>query len=126
MESRHNLKYWRGEDYLGIGPAAHSMLGGRRFFFRRDLRSFLAAPLSALEDDGPGGGYEEYIMLRLRLSEGIDLAEASRLFGGEAEELRQRAEAFIRSGHARLEGGRLSLTPEGFLISNTVISALLA
>ena len=37
FESRHNLKYWHDEEYLGLGPAAHSFLEGRRFYFPRDL-----------------------------------------------------------------------------------------
>lgn len=42
FESRHNLKYWHCEEYLGLGPAAHSFLNGKRFYEARDLRAFLA------------------------------------------------------------------------------------
>ena len=54
FESRHNLRYWRCEEYLGIGPAAASCLGGRRFVFPRDIDAFLAAenPWSLCEDEG--------------------------------------------------------------------------
>jgi oxygen-independent coproporphyrinogen-3 oxidase len=123
-ESRHNLKYWLGEPYLGIGPAAHSCLGGRRFFYARDVAGFLQNPL-AVTDDGPAGDFSEYAMLRLRLTRGLDLAEAGRLYGVDKEALKQKALPYVGRGLARLEGEVLSLTPEGFLLSNTILAALL-
>lgn len=60
-QSLHNLRYWRCGEYLGIGPAAHSFWNGRRFYFPRDLRSFLDAPdvWRLTVGDGPGGDEEE-------------------------------------------------------------------
>ena len=57
FESRHNLKYWRCEEYLGLGPSAHSFLNGRRFYFPRSLKGFLSGGMPV--DDGPGGDAEE-------------------------------------------------------------------
>lgn len=56
-----------------MGPSAHSFVNGRRFYFPRDLRGFLASggDFFRAVDDGPGGDAEEYLMLRLRLSEGV-------------------------------------------------------
>ena len=74
-ESRHNLKYWNGDEYLGIGPSAHSFFGGRRFYTPKSLSAFFQAPQYLPEDPDesaiPPGGPEEYTMLRLRLSEGL-------------------------------------------------------
>lgn len=67
-ESRHNLKYWRCEEYLGIGPAAHSFLNGKRFYTPRSFSDFYEGKT---KEDGSGGTPEEYIMLALRLCEGI-------------------------------------------------------
>ena len=55
FHSRHNCKYWLGAEYLGLGPAAHSLMAGRRFFFPRDLGRFLSAkdPLSLYRMTGP-------------------------------------------------------------------------
>lgn len=61
-ESRHNLKYWLLEPYLGLGPSAHSLWNGRRFYFDRDW---------IWQDEGPGGDREEQILLGLRLNWGI-------------------------------------------------------
>lgn len=124
-ESRHNLKYWLSEPYLGVGPAAHSSLDGRRFSFRRDLAGFLEEPFSILEEEGPAGGLEEEVMLRLRLTEGLDLADMEARFGVEAGLLSSRADIYIQRGLAKLERGYLHLTPEGFLLSNRIIGTLL-
>lgn len=125
-ESRHNLKYWRSEPYLGIGPAAHSCLGGKRFSFRRDLPGFLTDPLGILEDEGAAGGLEEFVMLGLRLTQGLDLREAEARFETASGLLEARAAPYLERGLAVLEKGRLSLTPEGFLLSNRIIGDLLA
>ncbi len=115
---RHNLKYWRREEYLGIGPAAHSFIDGRRFAVARDLDEFLNSPRQAelTTDDSPDE-YEERVMLGLRLSEGI------------SEELWQPFEhalKLIPRNYYTIKGGRLALTSEGFLLSNEIISLLLS
>lgn len=127
MESRHNLKYWKGREYLGLGPSAHSFLGGRRFFFPRDLEGFLSQePVwSALRDDGPGGGLEEEIMLRLRLTEGIELPELEKRYGVSLRSLEQAAAPLIGAGLVEMAGRRIRLTPKGFLLSNPVTVRLL-
>ena len=125
-ESRHNLVYWRLGDYLGLGPSAHSFCGGRRFFFPASLPDFLAAeaPWALCEDEGEGGTAEEYLMLSLRLAEGLSLDEWRRR-GGSPETLLQKAAPMQRAGLLRRERGCLSLTGAGFLVSNAVIGRLL-
>jgi len=123
-QSRHNLHYWRCEEYLGVGAAAHSFLEGKRFFFPRDRAAFSAAgDVWALPvPDGDGGGEEERILLGLRLVEGI----APDAFCGKTRaRLLSRAAPLCDAGLLRLERGRLSLTDEGALVSNAVIAALL-
>ena len=72
-QSRHNLKYWVGQDYLGIGPAAHSCLDGKRFYYPRDLQGFIK--MAQTVPDGESGGKEEKLMLGLRLTQGVDLSQ---------------------------------------------------
>lgn len=124
--SRHNLKYWRCEPYIGIGPAAHSCFGGRRFFFPRDLAAFVAAddPFSLTVPDGDGGGAQEQILLRLRLNEG--LIPGDFLPPAVAAALLQKARQLATHGLATIQDGRVALSPQGFLLSNTIIAALLA
>ena len=122
FESRHNMKYWRLEPYLGLGPAAHSFWEGRRFFRPRDLRGFCDGT-AGIVDDGPGGGPEEYLMLGLRLTEGIRTGRL--LSAGLKEEHVDRAFApFLRCGLAARTPEGFRLTREGFLVSNAIICAL--
>lgn len=124
FESRHNLKYWRCEEYLGIGAAAHSFLNGKRFFYPRSIKKFLSGepPLP----DGDGGDPCEYIMLCLRLSEGLRFSEYRARFGSELS--RGFLSAGARLSHLGLltlgENGA-ALTERGMLLSNTVITELL-
>lgn len=117
MTSSHNLKYWRREKYIGIGPAAHSFYKNRRFSVARNLREFIESDrqIEVTEDASPNE-LEEKIMLGLRLTEGIP------------EELYSRVESalpLIPKEYYTLENGRLSLTPSGFLVSNEIIATLL-
>ena len=124
--SRHNLKYWCDEEYLGLGPAAHSYYKGERFFFPRDLAAYLKGgdPVP----DGPGGSFEEYAMLRLRLREGLSFSEAAARFPQEAaslDRMRSRAAPYQAEKLLILTPGSIALTPRGFLVSNALIGALL-
>lgn len=118
MTSRHNLKYWRREEYLGIGAAAHSFYKGKRFAVKRDLREFIASEhqLEEITDDAPDE-LEERIMLGLRLTEGIPRELWERV---------KNALPLIPEKYYKIQNDRLSLTPEGFLVSNEIISTLMA
>jgi len=119
--SRHNLKYWRCEPYLGLGPAAHSFVDGRRFRHAPDLEAYLADP-SAVEEL-PCDLVSERVFPGLRLSEGVPEAEmglASRLAGRALDEKLEHLAPFL----ARADG-RIRLTAEGRLVSNAVLADLL-
>lgn len=122
-ESRHNLVYWRGGEYLGIGPSAASCYRGRRFRLPADLRGFLNAgdPWPAAIEEGPAGGLEERVMLSLRLAEGLD----TRTLGEAAPGLLRRAAPLERAGYLTVREGVVALTDRGFLVSNSIILALL-
>ncbi len=104
-ESRHNLKYWLLEPYLGLGPSAHSLWNGRRFYFDRDW---------AWQDEGPGGDREEQILLGLRLNRGIP-----------EDWLACDPAPYIAGGFMRRTNGRIAFTPRGMLVSNTILAELL-
>lgn len=112
---RHNMRYWEQKEYLGIGPAAHSYINGRRFFSERSLPAFLAGVPAVF--DGPGGDREEKIMLALRTDRGAALSDL--------ENQSEIIPALQNAGYAQIHDGRLTLTDRGFLLSNSVISALL-
>ena len=122
--SRHNLKYWLGVDYLGIGPSAHSLIDGKRFFYPKDLKGFIEGntPLP----DGSGGGKEEFIMLRLRLKSGISELEYRQKFGEDLpQSFKEKAELFLKNGLMTTEKDRYSLTDSGMLLSNSIITECL-
>lgn len=124
-ESRHNLQYWRCGEYLGIGPAAHSFVDGKRFYFPRDLEGFLRGGEPAA--DGAGGGFAEYAMLALRLSEGLQKAacverfqNGGALFEAVLEEAQRLPKPLICA-----DAERVALTAEGFLVSNAILAEIL-
>ena len=119
FESRHNCKYWRCVPYLGIGPSAHSCWNGKRFFVQRDLAAFLqdAVQIEQLEDAAPCT-LSEQIMLGMRLRDGMPLSVFS-------DAQRVQLHRFAAMGLLRLQAQRVSFTPEGFLVSNAVLAALL-
>lgn len=125
FESRHNLKYWNAEEYLGIGASAHSFFEGKRFYYPRDWNAFVRGCAPVL--DGPGGSFEEYAMLRLRLTEGLREELVRQRYGhGIPEGLRAAAQRLGCYGVLEQDAGAIRLTRKGFLLSNTVIGELLA
>lgn len=123
-ESRHNLKYWHCEEYLGIGAAAHSFINGKRFYYERSATDFIAGKPPV--DDGSGGDEEEYIMLALRLSEGLREESFGMRFGHPLpRKMREKAQFFQSKGLLNAENGVWSMTERGFLLSNSVIFELI-
>ena len=126
--SRHNLRYWQGRPYLGLGLAAHSDFGGLRFSAGRDFDAYLRGDWieeSAAMDEEERRA--EFIMLRLRLDEGIDTEEYRARFGRDFHaEFDGILAPYRRAGLLREEGGRVALTTEGMLLSNAVLADLLA
>lgn len=122
-ESRHNLKYWRCEEYLGLGAAAHSFIGGRRFYYDRSFDEFYR---DITHSDGEGGGKEEYIALALRLAEGVRFSDYERRF---AEPFPQKyvnnAARFSSAGLVGISDDSISFTVKGFLCSNTLTAEIL-
>ncbi len=119
FESRHNTKYWKLEPYVGIGPTAYSFFEGQRFFTPRCFDDFLEEETFVY--DGEGGDEEEYIMLALRLAEGLREEDFRRRFGRSIpEEMYRKAEKY-GPDLVTVGDGSIALTPQGFLISNTII-----
>lgn len=124
FQSRHNLKYWNAQEYLGIGPAAHSLLNGRRFFYPRSLQGFLNG--KDPQEEGLGGDLEEYTMLRLRLTDGLTEKDCQSRFGCSIpEKYRKRAARYCAAGLTQCDTTGIRLTRRGFLVSNLLLSEIL-
>lgn len=123
-ESRHNLKYWHCQEYLGFGPSAHSYFNGNRFYHPRGLAEYLNAKGGNYCPDGPGGSPEEKLMLGLRLTEGVDISGLGFL-PDQVERIQKAAGPFRKAGMLEQNGSRLCLTPAGFLVSNSILAELM-
>ena len=123
FRSKHNMCYWKDGEYLGLGPSAHSFLDGKRFYFERDIKKFMTEDAPLFE--GGGGDRNEYMMLRLRLSDGISFGEYKARFGEDCKFDRKKAAALKNAGLIEYDENRLRLTEKGFLLSNSVITELI-
>ena len=127
-ESRHNLKYWRCEEYLGFGISAHSFFDDERRENTSKLDVYInGAYTAASRKILPNEAVNEYVMLKMRLSEGIDESEFEKLFGipfGKA--FGEALERFVCAGLVVREGGRCTFTDSGFYLSNSVLSEILS
>lgn len=136
-ECRHNLRYWHGEEYLGCGPAAHSYFGGTRFSLKRSLANYSKAlevkgksiPASLLDENYKIDKKEEiaeYLMLRLRLSEGISASDFKSRFGGDFDAVfGKKLAPYIERGFMTHEGDRYAFTPQGMFVSNFILSRII-
>ncbi len=124
LRSRHNMKYWTGEDYLGFGSSAHSFFQGKRFYVPNDLKGYISskAQPELIEDASPDS-FEEYIMLSLRLSDGMSLERVNDL-GGNAYAVAEKAKPYADAGFLTLIDNRITLTDKGALVSNRIIFEL--
>lgn len=121
-KSRHNLKYWHDEEYISFGPSAHSFYKGKRYYYERDLEKYIASPTAVF--DGEGGDKKEYVMLALRLTEGLKADEYEKRFGKISGGFEALSEEYRKYGLMKKVGNAYSMTPSGFLISNTIIANL--
>lgn len=125
-ESRHNLKYWRMEEYAGFGPGAHSDFGGVRYGYVRDIDSYIAGRLvlSESETDSTLARDYEYVMLSLRTAAGIDRQTFEKRYRQRFRPMEALFEQYEKAGLASRTEGGWRLTPKGFLVSNSIIAAL--
>jgi len=128
-ECAHNLNYWRGGEYLGLGPAAASHLGGKRYRNRADLDAYLADPGGQAEEREelePRRKAAEEAVLRLRLlKEGADSRELAERYGDEnVMELVGRLDEQVKAGVLLRDGPRYLLKPEFALVSNPILARL--
>lgn len=125
--SRHNLKYWQCENYIGFGPASHSFFDNERYCCPRDIKSFCEQKIQTkvVLETSPDK-LEEYVMLNLRLKWGISLDEVEVLADkAYAMRMQKKAELYEKNGLCVVNDRIIHLTPTGFLLSNDLIVELL-
>jgi oxygen-independent coproporphyrinogen III oxidase len=126
-ESRHNLKYWRREEYLGFGAGAHSFSGAQRWANAHDAAAYVGAitagrlPAEQLEPVTPGSALEEELFLGLRQLDGIDVGRIEREYG---VALDTRFDGLEAAGLIEREGTIVRLAPARLSVSNEVFVEL--
>lgn len=131
MASCHNLKYWRGGEYLGFGANASSDYDGKRFIMTRDINDYIDGVLNhgqvifELQDIPIQDRAGEYLILRLRTHHGISREEYERQFLLPFDPIEEKLEENRAAHLAILSDGRWRLSPQGLLVSSTIISDLL-
>jgi oxygen-independent coproporphyrinogen-3 oxidase len=133
FESRHNLKYWTRQPYLGFGVDAHSMLSslspeleGVRFATSDALEKYVADTPSQKTTVSATAALEEVFFLGLRLNCGVDLREVGEKFGSNfLEALRANFDDLVEQGLLKQSDDRIFLTSRGRLLSNEVFQSFL-
>jgi oxygen-independent coproporphyrinogen III oxidase len=128
FESRHNLKYWRREAYLGFGAGAHSFSGTERWANAHDAAEYVDAvqggrlPVEQREKLTAQSALEEELFLGLRQLDGIDVGRIEREYG---VTLAGRFDPLARAGFVEREGSVVRLAPGRLSVSNEVFVELM-
>jgi oxygen-independent coproporphyrinogen-3 oxidase len=137
--SRHNLKYWQREPYLGLGAGAHSFDGKTRWANVHDSAQYVAmieqgiSPREQIEPVTSEQAFEEEFFLGLRQLDGIDLAQIARRYAfsnanGSSERfatIRRQIDSLRTQRLLDLEGNRLRLSQKYLTITNSILAELL-
>ena len=126
--SHHNSHTWQYREYLGLGVAAHSFLDGVRFGNSREIDAFLRGEDITDERSFPSRQEQisEYIMLGLRLADGIDERDFAKRFNVPLLDcLDAPISPFLKQGLLSYQNHHLALTEQGFLVSNSILSEIL-
>jgi oxygen-independent coproporphyrinogen-3 oxidase len=130
-KSRHNLKYWTRQPYLGFGVDAHSMLpqadaGAMRFFTPDSLEAYIAGAPPKRSFVDRQAALEETFFLGLRLNSGVDLEAVSANFGEDVvAQLSGTIAELISEGLVEKQASGIRLTSRGRLLSNEVFQRFL-
>lgn len=124
FESRHNIKYWDCEEYIGCGAAAHSYFRGKRFSNYETIDEYIERPTARLNETELTlkDKMSEFMFLGLRKTQGIDLEEFECRFINSAYEIYGDViDKYIKLGLLTHEKGFLKFTNRGMRLSNTVL-----
>ena len=129
-KSIHNSSYWSDDYYLGFGPSAHSFLNGKRFWNKADLNLYMKN-INNIEDYieeeelSDENIHNEYLMKRLRTTEGFRFTDYTSIFGNESLRLLKTKLDSINEKYIFKNSDELRLTTKGLFISDTIISSLM-
>jgi oxygen-independent coproporphyrinogen-3 oxidase len=132
FQSRHNLKYWTDQPYLGFGASAHSYFGGARFWNVRSPARYVenmnrsGSATETREPFDPTRRAAEHLFTGLRRAQGVSLREVERRYGVSVmDRYGERLRPFVDLGLVQVSDGVLQLTERGFLVSSDVFEVFL-
>ena len=133
--SQHNLKYWHCDEYFGLGAAAHSFIEGERISTTRNVRDFIDglevinSDINIIDSKTAVSGnalMDEYVMLAMRLSQGINCAEFQQRFGVDFnEKYGVLLDDYINDGFVQKDDAGYRFTSQGMFVSNYILSDVL-
>ena len=131
--SQHNLAYWQGRDYVGVGPGAHGRLTveGTRYATIAEMRpkdyqdKVQATGLGIVEKEAlsPTAWAEEYLLMGLRIEEGISLERFEEIAGGKLSS--ETIQEFVENNLLTQVGDKIKATSQGRLLLNSITEKLL-
>lgn len=126
FRSKHNSSYWRGVEYLGIGPGAHSFNGTMRRWCEQRVEEYVDGVVYDSEVLTDADRFNEYVMTSLRCAEGISLDKVEQDFGSmKRERLEYKATQTDIAELLVNDDGTLRIAPENMLLSDMIIEALM-
>lgn len=133
--ARHNVKYWLAQEYVGFGPSAHSYFDGVRYYYESDVDMYISGAWKKIKEDGSEPSdpeknemlekMDEYVMLRLRLCDGVDEGEFEAVFQSAFISEYPKIANYVKSGHVTRQNGKFAFTKAGFFVSNYILSDIL-
>lgn len=131
-ESRHNITYWRNESYYGLGAGAHGYMGGQRHVNVKGIQAYIDAargglPVTELHSVSLREAMEDFMMVGLRMLDGIKRADFQAQFGGDPEEtFAPVLQRLLRDGLLeQTEDGYRLTTPKGLIYGNEAFAAFI-
>ncbi|MEE8576705.1 MAG: radical SAM family heme chaperone HemW [candidate division Zixibacteria bacterium] len=132
FECRHNIAYWSGGDYLGLGPSAHSFVNSVRFANVSNLHEYNSSLKSeklprTIDESGIEQRMIEAVMLGLRMTEGVDRKRFAERFDCQVETRFDRAQydLLVQSGHLIPDRGKIRLSDDGLILADEITRRLL-
>ena len=132
FESRHNLRYWTMQEYVGFGQSASSFLEGRRFTNPADKKEYWQATRTSYQryrataPESQKERMEEYMFLGLRTARGVSREDFKKLFGCPfPREYERNLLELYRQGMVEQKEGRIYLTDQGIDVSNIILASFL-
>jgi len=124
--SFHNVSYWNGTHYLGLGPSAHSFKGTSRSWNVSSLTAYINGASCETEPVDERAAFNDFIITRLRTMWGVSLRELRRRFGKEREnDFLEKCEQFVSINKLKKEVDNVKVLPEFYFVSDAILRELI-